>query len=796
MSAMTVKELSASLDGDWHIINGDTEVTSIEYDSRSCKAGSAFFCFPGIHADGASYASDAIDRGAVLVVSDRDLGLSGVDTLVVGGNIRAAYAKASGLFWGSPWNDIAVIGVTGTDGKSSTAYHIYQLLKAEGFKAGLSSTVYIDDGTGLVDSPYPNTTPESFDVIGLIRKAVLNGCAFFILEATSHALSDEYERLLGIRYKAAVYTQVSSEHLEFHGSLEHYMEAKLKLAARTDGPVVAFRDNNMIERLEAFADRLVKLDHPRIIERRDDGLDFIHEGVLWELPLPSAFDLDNAFEAACCTSLLLGRDMSKLLPHLMRLSNPKGRQQRLELAGRHVIIDFAHTPDAIDKLLSSYRRLHPGEFFVTLFGASGMRDRSKRPGMGHSAAKWSDVVILTEDDPREEEVFSICREIASGLDQGSCRLALEPDRAEALDRAFAICPKGGFIFSLGLGHQKGISYASGRKEWDEEDALRKAAGRAMGREERSLHVLLLKGGRSPEHDVSLRSAATVRESLIMLGHKVEEVLIGRSGRIPPALFESHADIAWISMHGAQGEDGTVQALLECLGMPYVSENVMTSAVGMDKDMQTRIFKEAGLRTVPTLKLDRVEIPSNLPQSRRYIVKMNHGGSSIGMEAVEREGLEAAVARVLEMDDSVLVQPLLEPLRELETLVMKDNRTGEVHAYGPVEVIATKPYYVYENKYSAASTSLLRKDGIDIDESTLDEIRKSAIKAFNALSGSLYMRVDFFLYNGVVYINEVNTIPGSTPTSHFNVLSEEMGGFDKAVAFLLDSALARARGKRS
>lgn len=305
-----------------------------------------------------------------------------------------------------------------------------------------------------------------------------------------------------------------------------------------------------------------------------------------------------------------------------------------------------------------------------------------------------------------------------------------------------------------------------------------------------MRVLVLEGGRSLEHDVSLRSARTIVESLTRLGHEVSLMEIGMDGRIPPSLLEPDADIIYPVMHGHQGEDGIIQAVAECTGLAYVSEDVATSAIGMDKALQAAIFRDAGIQGARSCVLTRSEkIPDDLFDCPHYIVKMSGGGSSIGIVRCDRSHLEEALDEVFTYDERLLVQEEVTPLRELETLVVCDNRNMGIHVAGPVEILPSSPFYVYENKY-CDSNRVVARAMLDLDEEMQERIRRTAIRAFRAVHGSLYMRIDFFLTPGRLLLNEINTIPGSTPTSHFIYLAEELGGLDALVQLLLDSALAR------
>ena len=451
----------------------DSPVTSLCYDSRDCIPGCAFFAFSGTHGSGSSYIDEAVQNGAELIITDRECGNTGADYIITDGNIRSLYAFSSYLFFGRVSDRLRIIGVTGTDGKTSTCFYIYQLLKACGFRAGLITTVYIDDGSGLVRSPYPNTTPEAFHIHSILSRACENNVDYFIIEATSHALSSQFDRLNSIRYSSCVYTKVSSEHLEFHKTLENYYNAKLNLARRCTGETFIYRDNVLASAMEK--ENTVFLDHPVIAKAEEDRLFFSENGKMYIFPHPEDFALDNAFLAAAAVRNETGLSEDEILSHMKELENPEGRCETLLIGSRIIVIDFAHTPDAFSALFSSFRKIYPSRGFITVFGASGCRDATKRPHMGHEAAKASRAVIITEDDPREEGFQKISRDILSGIKDTQAEVFVIEKREDALRKAFQISDENDIIFSLGLGAQKSIDYHTHRRSWSEREEIMKAA---------------------------------------------------------------------------------------------------------------------------------------------------------------------------------------------------------------------------------------------------------------------------------------------------------------------------------
>lgn len=471
---LTPTELAGHLSGR-AIIKKNLPIRDIQHDSRSCTPGSAYFAFPGLHHDGCSFIGDAIARGASLVVSPEtgDPDPRADHIILDRGQIRQAYALASSLFYGNPSESTAIAGVTGTDGKTSTSYYLYQLMNGLGFRYGLSTTVLVDDGGGLIRSPFCNTTPEAWDVQGMMRRSADSGCTGFVLEASSHALSADCCRLLGTSFRLALFTRITSEHLDFHKSWDSYADSKLNLARMCTGPVVVYRDSPLLERLtRTVPSRLVIMDRPEITAAGRDGLTFRYGHKTYSLPFPYPFALENAFEAATAAALLAGKDISEVLEQLPGLSNPPGRQEVLHIKDRTAVIDFAHTPDAISRLLSSFRSLYPDSRFITVFGASGERDRTKRPLMGRAASGESRLIVLTEDDSRDEDTQDICRQIAGGI-TGADHLIV-PERRAAVRTAVRASRPGDVIFLLGIGVQDTLTRQGKAEKWDERTVILEA----------------------------------------------------------------------------------------------------------------------------------------------------------------------------------------------------------------------------------------------------------------------------------------------------------------------------------
>lgn len=471
--------LSALLGGEF-ISSGDAKITSLEFDSRHVTAGSCFFAFPGIHTSGENFIEDAVKSGAVMIVTSHRPQVihNGVSYLIVNRPVRELYAEASKAFFSNASDALKLIGVTGTDGKTTTSEMIHQLMNALGVRCGLISTVSIDDGTGKHDSPSRQSTPEAFFLHSFFSSCVRNGLEYAVVECTSHALSSEFSRLKGVRFSVSVCTTVSSEHLDFHSTIENYFMSKANLASQTYGPVIIYEDNRALEYFRANAGhRLIVLENPLITSGTLTETCFEYRGEKRSVPLFGAYNAFNFTEAAEAVSRVTGIPLDSVFSFSYGIKPPKGRFQVYRALGRNFIIDFAHTPDSFSRLLSQMRRIVPEGRFITLFGAAGERDRSKRAGLGHEASLWSNTMIITEEDPRGEDQTDIAIDILEGVDEKKRRLIhihTESSREKAIRLAVSLSAPGDTVFLLGKGHEATISYATHSRPYSEEAALMSA----------------------------------------------------------------------------------------------------------------------------------------------------------------------------------------------------------------------------------------------------------------------------------------------------------------------------------
>jgi len=443
------------------------EVTGLANDHRSVTPGTLFFCVPGFTLDGHDFAAEAVARGAVALVVQRPLGC-GVPEVRVD-DVRAAMALAAARFHGDPSATLRVIGITGTNGKTTTAFVIRALLESVGAPCGLLGTVKAV--VGGVERPMVRTTPESIDLQATLADMVRAGDSACAMEVSSHAL--ELHRVDGVRFAGALFTNLTQDHLDFHPSMEDYFLAKRRLFAEASaGARVVNADDPHGRRLAAEFPDAVTFGLNQPADYRATGVEIsltgsrftLHHGdeaLAVSCRLPGAFNVANVLAAlAVCAEL--GFALEELVPGVEGLRGVPGRFEPVE-AGQDfaVLVDYAHTPDSLENVLSAARDLTHGRV-ITVFGCGGDRDRGKRPLMGAIAARASDLAIVTSDNPRSEDPEAILAEIVAGAPGGG----LEPvlDRGEAIHRAVAAAVTGDVVVIAGKGHERGQELAGGRIE--------------------------------------------------------------------------------------------------------------------------------------------------------------------------------------------------------------------------------------------------------------------------------------------------------------------------------------------
>jgi UDP-N-acetylmuramoyl-L-alanyl-D-glutamate--2,6-diaminopimelate ligase len=461
----------------------DVRITGLAYDNRLVEPGFLFFCVPGFTRDGHDFASDAIERGAAALVVARPLGL-GVPEVQVD-DVRSAMAVAAARFHGDPTARLPVVGITGTNGKTTTAFLVRSLLEAADRRCGLLGTV--KSVIGGVEHPVVRTTPEAIDLQRTFAAMAEAGDEACAMEISSHAL--ELRRADGIHVAAAVFTNLTQDHLDFHPDMEAYFQAKrLLFASPLTRARIANADDAYGRRLaEEFPDTVTfALDAEA--DYRADGMEQSFTGTRFtavtpdgefavRVGLPGRFNVLNAL-GAWAAARALGVPPATIAGALAGAGRVPGRFEPVDEGQPFaVLVDYSHTPDSLENALRAARELAEHRV-IAVFGAGGDRDRGKRPLMGAIAAREADVAIVTSDNPRSEEPGAIIAEILAGIEDRS-GVEVDADRRAAIRRAVGLAEPGDVLVIAGKGHEQGQEFAGGRKEPFDDVAVAREALRTV-----------------------------------------------------------------------------------------------------------------------------------------------------------------------------------------------------------------------------------------------------------------------------------------------------------------------------
>ena len=443
----------------------DVEVTALALDNRRVQPGTVFFCVRGFTRDGHDFAPDAVARGAVALVVDHPLTL-GVPEVVVE-DVRAAMAPAAARLHGDPTATLRTVGVTGTNGKTTSAYLVRALLEAAGEPTGLLGTV--KSVVGGVEHEVARTTPEAIDLQAAFAAMRDAGDTHCVMEVSSHALA--LGRADAIHWAAAIFTNLTQDHLDFHPTMDEYFAAKRKLFAA--GPNVAIVNVDdpwgarLAREMEDVECVTIGIDTPDADLRATDissdfaGSTFTAGGLELRSPLPGRFNVYNVL-GAVAAARALGVDDATIVAALPGVEPVPGRFEPVDEGQEFaLIVDYAHTPDSLENVLAAARPLTRGRL-VCVFGCGGDRDRGKRPLMGEISARLADHTIVTSDNPRSEDPDAIVAEIMAGIADSSASEAIV-DRHAAIERAVELAGAGDVVVVAGKGHEQGQEFEGGRK---------------------------------------------------------------------------------------------------------------------------------------------------------------------------------------------------------------------------------------------------------------------------------------------------------------------------------------------
>ena len=453
----------------------DREVTDVTSDSRQVKEGYLFVCIKGASFDGHSVAQQMLDIGAVAVVCEYDLG---VENQIIVDDTRKAYSPICASFFGNPADSLKLIGLTGTNGKTTTTFLIKQILENVGKKVGLIGTVQNMVGDEVYPAHY--TTPDPHELQSLFRKMVDAGCEYCIMEVSSQALAQG--RVEGIHFHIGAFTNLTQDHLDYHKTWENYFESKKLLFKACDCAVTNLDDEYGLKIVDGCGCRVVTygVDNMKAdFVARNVG--FSANGVRYDLvgekmgrvscPIPGRFSVYNSL---CATSvaLTLGVDFTDVLEAISKSKGVKGRIEVVPTPNQNytVIIDYAHSPDGLENIISSLKEIANGRV-VTVFGCGGDRDRTKRPKMGKIAAELSDFCVVTSDNPRSENPSAIIEDILEGMKDTTTPYKVVENRKEAIAWAMKNAKKDDIILLAGKGHETYQILPTGTIHFDEREAV-------------------------------------------------------------------------------------------------------------------------------------------------------------------------------------------------------------------------------------------------------------------------------------------------------------------------------------
>lgn len=452
----------------------DVEISGIAYDSRQVKNGYLFIAIKGFETDGHKYIESAIKNGAAAVLGEEECVCP--CTYVKTKNSRRAMALCAAAFYEHPERKLKIIGITGTNGKTTTTYLIRQILMLKGMRCDLIGTNQTIIGTEEIESS--RTTPESLDLFATFSKMAQSGGEYVVMEVSSHSL--ELDRVYGITFETAVLTNITQDHLDFHKTMENYANAKAKLFRASKSAAINKDDAYAEKIIEAAGKDILTYSIDAQSALRAQNLRMSERGVIFDvafagevhemrLGIPGKFSVYNAL-AAICACKNIGMDISDIEKGLVLAKSVKGRIEVVHTSTPYtVIIDYAHTPDGLENIISAVRDFARGRV-ITVFGCGGNRDATKRPKMGKIAQELSDIAVVTSDNPRCEEPAAIINDILAGMEKDN-HIVVE-NRKEAIAYAMGISKENDVIILAGKGHETYQEIEHIKYDFDERDVVR------------------------------------------------------------------------------------------------------------------------------------------------------------------------------------------------------------------------------------------------------------------------------------------------------------------------------------
>ncbi len=473
---MKLKDLFITVDARF----ADIEISGFTADSRNVKKDYAFICIKGAAFDGHNAVEDVLKAGAKVIIAERDLK---VDNQIIVEDTREVLAIMSANYFGNPAKSLKLIGVTGTNGKTSVTYMIKQMLETLGHKVGLIGTIHNLIGQREVTTN--NTTPGAYELNSLFKQMKDEGCEYVVMEISSHAL--DQKRVFGLEFEAAVFTNLTQDHLDYHKTMENYFLAKSKLFKMSKTAIVNFDDSYAEKLIETIEGKTVTYSlisnnstfSAKDIDLKPDGVSYKFVGFNTihriNISIGGKFTVYNSM-AAVCVLLELGFELSEVAAAMEKIKGIKGRAEIVPTGKNFtVVIDYAHTPDGLINILRSFKPFKESRL-VVLFGCGGDRDKTKRAIMGKAAAQYADYVIVTSDNPRSEEPSKIIEDILEGIVGTKTPYKVIENRVEAINFAIKNAKSNDIIILAGKGHETYQILKDGKIDLDEReiviDALR------------------------------------------------------------------------------------------------------------------------------------------------------------------------------------------------------------------------------------------------------------------------------------------------------------------------------------
>ncbi len=438
--------------------NIDIKVSGIAFNSAEVKPGDVFVCISGFKTDGHIYAKDALEKGAVAIVAEKPLEDTAV-TVVYVENTRLAFAHMAAEYYGYPFRKFRLIGITGTNGKTTTTYLVKAILESCGHKVGLIGTNQNMIGNEVI--PSHHTTPDALELMKLFARMAEENVDSVVMEVSSHSLA--LDRVAACEFDVGAFTNVTQDHLDFHQTMKNYIAAKAQLFGMCHKGVMNFDDEAFEKISKDSSCDIIRYSAKQEAQLRAENIEYMADGVSFdivyngkkskaELAIPGQFSVYNALTAAgCCIGL--GLSLAQITKGLKSASGVKGRIEVVKTSTDYtVIIDYAHTPDGLVNILKTIRGFAKARI-ITLFGCGGDRDKTKRPQMGKIAGELSDFCVVTSDNPRSEEPAAIIEDILDGIKETNCEYKVIENRFDAIEFALDNAKKDDIILLAGKGHE-------------------------------------------------------------------------------------------------------------------------------------------------------------------------------------------------------------------------------------------------------------------------------------------------------------------------------------------------------